>query len=69
MTYEDGPEVDEHKEPEIELSMEREEVDENVVGDGLDEAVQRVEGVGGEGSRNWRYIEHGNSVKRASDAY
>ena len=48
----DRPEVDEDEETEVELPVEREEIDEEVVGDRLGVAVKRMEGVRREGRRD-----------------
>ena len=49
---EDGPAVDDHEEAEVQLTVEREEVDEEVVRDGLGVSVERVERVRCEGRRD-----------------
>lgn len=47
---EDGPDVDEDEQGDVGELLEREEEGEDVVGERLGEAVDRVEGVGGEGA-------------------
>jgi len=49
---EDGPDVDEHEEQDVGDFVEGEEEGEEVVRGGLGEAVEWVEGVGGEGGRH-----------------
>ena len=44
-TYEDTPEVDKYKETQVEISMEREKEDGEMVGYGLDIAVDEMESV------------------------
>ena len=51
---EDGPEVDADEQEEVELALEGEEVDEQVVGDRLEVAVERVERMRGERRGDWR---------------
>ena len=46
---EDGPAVDDHEEAEVQLTVEGEEVDEEVVRDGLGVSIERVERVRREG--------------------
>jgi hypothetical protein len=49
----DGPQVDEGKEAEVGVLVEREEKDEPVVRQGLDIAIDGMKRMGGKGSGDW----------------
>ena len=48
----DGPDVDEHEQGDVGELLERQHEGEDVVWDGLSEAIERVEGVRGKGRRH-----------------